>query len=49
MGKALALSPLYILIMTLVGATLGGFVGVLIAVPAASIINIFYQDWIQHK
>lgn len=49
MSKTLNLSPLYILIMTLVGATLWGMIGVLISVPLASILHIFYTDWMEYR
>lgn len=49
MSRSLNLSPLYILLMTLVGATLGGMIGVLISVPLASIIHIFYVDWMHYR
>lgn len=44
MSKSLDLSPFYVLVMTTVGATLGGVVGILIALPAAAILRIFVQD-----
>lgn len=49
MSKTMNLSPLYILLMTLIGATLGGIVGVLISVPLASILHIFYRDWMHYR
>jgi predicted PurR-regulated permease PerM len=49
MSRTLNLSPLYILLMTLVGATLGGIIGVLISVPLASILHIFYVDWMEYR
>ncbi|MFA6080145.1 MAG: AI-2E family transporter [Candidatus Gracilibacteria bacterium] len=49
MSRTLNLSPLYILLMTLVGATLGGMIGVLISVPLASILHIFYVDWMHYR
>lgn len=49
MSKTMNLSALYILLMTLAGATLGGIVGVLIAVPLASILHIFYMDWMHYR
>ena len=49
MSRATSLSPLYILIFTLIGATIGGFVGVIIAIPLASIIHIFYRDWLHYR
>lgn len=49
MSRTLSLSSLYILVMTLIGATLGGPLGVLLAIPLASIINIFYHDWMHYR
>lgn len=49
MSRTLNLSPLYILLMTLAGATLGGMIGVLIAVPLAAILHIFYVDWMHYR
>jgi predicted PurR-regulated permease PerM len=49
MSRTLNLSPLYILLMTLVWATLGWMVGVLISVPLASILHIFYVDWMEYR
>lgn len=49
MSRTLSLSPLYILVFTLIGATLGGIVGVLLAIPLASIVNIFYRDWMHYR
>ncbi len=49
MSKMTNLSSLYILVMTLVGAALGGPLGVLLAIPLASILNIFYHDWMHYR
>lgn len=49
MSRTLSLSSLYILVMTLVGAALGGVLGVLLAIPLASILNIFYHDWMHYR
>lgn len=49
MSKTMDLSALYILLMTLAGATLWGVVWVLIAVPLASILHIFYMDWMHYR
>ncbi len=49
MSRTLRLSSLYILIVTLIGATLGGPLGVLLAIPLASIIHIFYHDWMHYR
>ena len=44
MSKSLDLSPFYVLLMTTVGATLGGVVGILVALPIAGILRIFALD-----
>lgn len=49
MSHSLSLSSLYILIVTLVGGALGGALGVLLAIPLASILNIFYHDWMHYR
>lgn len=49
MSKSLDLSPFYVLVMTTVGATLGGVVGILIALPAAGILRIFSDDFLVRK
>ena len=49
MSKSLDLSPFYVLVMTTVGATLGGIVGILIALPAAGILRIFADDLFPKK
>ncbi len=49
MSHSLSLSSLYILIVTLIGGTLGGALGVLLAIPLASVLNIFYHDWMHYR
>lgn len=49
MSRTLSLSSLYILIVTLVGAALGGILWVLLAIPLASILHIFYHDWMHYR
>ena len=49
MSRTLSLSSLYILIVTLVGAALGGALGVILAIPLASILLIFYTDWMHYR
>lgn len=49
MSHTLRLSSLYILVVTLVGASLGGALGVLLAIPLASILHIFYHDWMHYR
>lgn len=49
MSKSLDLSPFYVLVMTTVGASLGGVVGILVALPAAGILRIFADDLFPKK
>jgi predicted PurR-regulated permease PerM len=49
MSKTLSLSSLYILVVTLIWAALGGILGVLLAIPLASILHIFYHDWMNYR
>jgi len=49
MSRTLSLSSLYILVVTLAGAALWWALGVLLAIPLASILNIFYHDWMQYR
>lgn len=49
MSRTLSLSSLYILVVTLVGAALWGILWVLLAIPLASILHIFYHDWMHHR
>ena len=49
MSRTMSLSSLYILVVTLIGAALGGAIGVLLAIPLASILNIFYHDWMHYR
>ncbi|MFH1536775.1 MAG: AI-2E family transporter [Patescibacteria group bacterium] len=49
MHKAVGLNPLIIIIAMLVGAKLAGFVGLVLAIPAASIVGIFLEDFFEEK
>lgn len=49
MSRTLSLSSLYILVVTLIWAALGGALGVILAIPLASIVNIFYHDWMHYR
>lgn len=49
MSKSLDLSPFYVLVMTTVGVSLGGVVGILVALPAAGILRIFADDLFPKK
>jgi predicted PurR-regulated permease PerM len=43
-SKTVALSPLVVFISALIGATLGGIVGVLLAIPLASALWVLGRD-----
>lgn len=45
MGKALGLSPVVIIFALLIGGKLLGFVGLLIAVPIAAVLSVFFEEW----
>jgi predicted PurR-regulated permease PerM len=49
MSKMTNLSSLYILIMTLVWAAFWWALGVLLAIPLASVLHIFYHDWMHYR
>ncbi len=49
MSRTLSLSSLYILVVTLIGAALGGILWVLLAIPLASVLHIFYHDWMHYR
>lgn len=48
MQKAVGLNPVVSIIALLIGAKIGGVVGALLAIPVATVINVFVQDLIQH-
>lgn len=45
MGKAVGLSPVIIIFAILVGAKLGGILGIVLAVPAAAALSVLAQEW----
>jgi len=45
MHKAVGLNPIVVIITILIGTKVGGIIGVLLAVPAATIISIFLEDF----
>lgn len=49
MHKAVGLNPLIIIFAMLVGAQVAGLVGVIIAIPASTIIGIFLKDFVAEK
>ncbi len=46
MGKALGLSPLFIIFALLIGGKLLGFIGLIIGVPIAAVLSVIYEEWI---
>lgn len=49
MSKAVGLNPIVVIVTILIGAQLGGIVGIVIAVPVATIISIFLEDFFNTK
>lgn len=49
MEKTVGLNPIAVLLVLLIGAKLGGVVGLLLAVPTATILAIFIDDFIEGK
>lgn len=49
MSKNLDISPLFVFVVMLIGGTLGGIVGIIVAVPFAGIIKVLYNDHIDKK
>lgn len=49
MSRNLDLSPLFVFVIMLFGASLGGVLGIIVAVPVAGIIRVLYEDIIDRK
>ena len=49
MGKSVDLNPLVIIVVILMGAKLGGFVGALLSVPVATALSVFLGDFFESK
>lgn len=49
MQKSVGLNPIIIILSMLIGARLGGLFGVVLAVPAATILSIFFVDFFEDK
>ncbi len=47
MSKNLDISPLFVFVIMLFGGAIGGILGIIVAIPIAGIIKIFYSDF--HK
>ncbi len=46
-GKKVGLSPVAVILAILIGVDLLGFFGILVAVPAAAVLNVFIKDALQ--
>lgn len=49
MGRALGLSPVVIILAILIGASLGGILGVILSMPIVAILNIIIKDLLKKK
>lgn len=49
MKRAVGVNPVAIILSLLIGAKLGGLLGVILAVPAAAVIGIFVEDFLEKK
>ena len=49
MRHAVGLNPVISIVSLLIGATLGGFIGVILAIPMATSANVFLQDILEKK
>ncbi|MGB9599209.1 MAG: AI-2E family transporter, partial [Myxococcota bacterium] len=47
MGSSIGLKPIFIILALLIGGTLMGFIGILIAVPSAAIIKVLLGIFIE--
>lgn len=47
LGKSVNLHPVWVLLAILVGGSLFGFFGMLIAVPTAAVIQVFVRHWLK--
>lgn len=43
------LNPLLVIIAVLIGAQLLGFVGVLVAIPVAGMLQVLFQEWVRYR
>lgn len=49
MQRAVGLNPVVVIIVMLIGAKLGGLLGILLAVPTATILSIFLEDFFKER
>ena len=43
-GDSISIHPVMIILLLLLGQQLGGFIGMVLAVPAAVIVKVIYED-----
>jgi predicted PurR-regulated permease PerM len=48
-GRTVQLHPLLVIVSILIGGTLLGVLGALLAIPAAAVVQILVRDWWQHR
>jgi len=49
MSKSVGINPLLVIIVLLVGGKMGGAMGMILAVPVATAISVFLEDFLQKK
>jgi predicted PurR-regulated permease PerM len=49
MKRAVGVNPVAIILSILIGAKLGGLLGIILAVPAAAVIGIFVEDFLERR
>jgi predicted PurR-regulated permease PerM len=49
MKRAIGVNPVAIILSLLIGAQLGGLLGVILAVPAAAVLGIFVEDFLEKR
>jgi predicted PurR-regulated permease PerM len=48
-GRTVELHPLFVIVSILIGGTLLGVLGALLAIPAAAVVQILVKDWWEHR
>jgi predicted PurR-regulated permease PerM len=48
-GRTVQLHPLIVIVAILIGGTLLGVLGALLAIPAAAVVQILLKDWWEHR
>jgi len=49
MQKAVGLNPIIVILALLIGGTIGGLAGVILAIPAVTILSVFVEDFFGNK